>query len=313
MKAVAPLLLLASACGGSGEPALPDAGVSLDAAAPDAPPPVFTAPSGTTMVLSATIPVGSRSIVLFVPAFGYDPADTTFLLVNDGQDVIPLGVALALDDLWKKDQLRPMVVVALPVTPGGDRLHDYGTAEHDVTIACDTGTQILGTRAADYARYVIDQALPAAEAAVGFAASPARTGFIGASLGGLSAFSIAWDHPEVFAFAGVMSGSLWWRTHAGTVEERQNSRIMHAIVARSEPRPGLRAWFQAGTNDETADRDEDGVIDAIDDTLDLMAALRAKGFEDGVSMVYREVERGIHGYPTWRVVFPEFLLWAAGK
>jgi len=109
-----------------------------------------------------------------------------------------------------------------------------------------------------------------------------------------------------------MSGSFWWRAVSGTVEERQNSRIMQAVVARTSTRPAIRAWFEASTDDETADRDRDGIIDAIDDTLDLMAAMQAVGFQTGVDTVYDQVAHGIHGYATWRAVLPAFLTWAAG-
>jgi iron(III)-enterobactin esterase len=307
VRRLAPLLATVAACGGG------DGGAAVvDAAPPDAAVP-FEPASGTTTVLTKTVMVGERRMILFVPAFAYDPAAATFLVVNDGQDVGALGLAVTLDDLWRRELLGPMVVVALPVQPGGNRLHDYGTAERDVSIPCDTGQQLLGTRAGEYGLWVIGQALPAAAREVGLAGAPARAGLLGASLGGLSAFSLAWDHPEVFSFAGAMSGSFWWRTVAGTVEERQRTRIMHAIVARSQPRPGFRAWLQAGTRDETDDRDGDGVIDAIDDTLDLIAALRALGYEEGPDLTYRQVEGGIHGYPTWSAVLPEFLLWAAAR
>src|SRR5262249_31710011 len=237
-----------------------------------------------------------------------------YLFLNDGQDADALGLAVTLDDLWKKQQLPPMIVVALPVSPGGTRLQDYGTAEHDVSIACDPGggSGLLGTQAAAYARYVTEQPPPGAVREVGVAPVPARPGFLGASLGGLSAFSITWDPPETFGFAGAMSGSFWWRTMSGTVEQRQASRIMQAIVARTSPRPAIRAWFEAGTDDETADRDGDGIIDSIDDTLDLMAAMGALGFQNGGDMVYGQVEHGIHGYATWAAVLPAFLAWATG-
>src|SRR5262245_45543433 len=216
---------------------------------PDASPPVMFDPvPGTTMVLTHTLSVSTRQIVVFVPAFAYDRSQAVYLFLNDGQDIGALGLVPTLDDLWKKNAIRPMVVAAMPVSPGGDRLQDYGTAEHDVAIPCDTGdtgAPLLGTKAGDFGRYVVDQALPAVQAAVGFRAPAARTGLLGASLGGLSAFSIAWDHPEAFGFAGAMSGSFWWRTQAGTVEQRQQSRIMQNIVARSSGRPGFRAWFEA--------------------------------------------------------------------
>ncbi|MEJ7666534.1 MAG: hypothetical protein WKG07_46960 [Hymenobacter sp.] len=52
---------------------------------------------------------------------------------------------------------------------------------------------------------------------------------------------------------------------------------MHSLVAARLARPGQQFWLQAGTHDETNDRNGNGVIDAIDDTLDLLAALAGQG------------------------------------
>jgi enterochelin esterase-like enzyme len=246
-------------------------------------------------------------VVLFFPAFPFEAGDAGLLVLNDGQDVEALRVATGLDQGWVAGTLRPLVVLAVPA---GDRLQEYGTAADGGSIAClpSASEGPYGTRAAAYEAWVVDQLLPDAWARLGARPPPARTGFLGASLGGLSAFSTAWGHPGLFGYAGALSGSFWWRTNPGTVQERQDSRIMRTIVARSAPRPGFRAWLEAGTADETADRNADGVIDAIEDTQDLILALADAGVSD---VVYREVPGGQHGYPTWSAVLPEFLRWAA--
>ena len=293
--AVAALLLGACASGGGADagraPGLPDGSVA----------------SGTTAVLTATTTLGGREVTLFYPAFPFQPGDAGLLLLNDGQDVDALRVATRLDQAWAAGTARPLVVVAIPA---GDRLQEYGTAEDGGSIAClpSDGEGPYGTGAAAYEALVVERLLPEAWAMLGARPPPARTGFLGASLGGLSAFSTAWGHPGVFGYAGALSGSFWWRTTPGTVEERQRSRIMQAIVARSAPHPGFRAWLEAGTADETADRNGNGVIDAIEDTTDLVAALAAVGVTD---VTYREVPGGQHSYTTWANVLPEFLAWAA--
>lgn len=318
-------LLLLSGCSGS-PPAAPvagldagfDEGVPLDLALP--PPDLTASPlvpvEGSAQVLTRTLYLGERQVVLYQPAFAFDRGQAYLLFINDGQDMGKLGLAATLDAMWKSHGLPPLVVAALPVSPGGDRLQDYGTAEHDASIPCDTGdggTPLLGTRAGAYGLYVVRQVVPAVLDLTGITPTVAHTGFLGASLGGLSAVSIAWDHPERFGFAGAMSGSFWWRSQSGTVQQRNDSRIQQAIVRRSAPHPGFGAWFEAGTDDETADRDGNGVIDAIDDTLALMAALRTVGLGDGPDLVYRQVQGGIHDYVTWASVLPEFLAWAAAR
>ena len=133
----------------------------------------------------------------------------------------------------------------------------------------------------------------------------------GASFCRTAAFSVAWDHPEVFGFAGAMSGSFWWRTSSASLDDRQSTRIMQNIVARStDPHHGFRAFLEAGTQDETADRDGNGIIDAIDDTLWLMQKMDGLGLVRDAGYTYLEVQGGIHGYATWKSVLPQFLAWA---
>ena len=280
-------LLLVAACGGS---------------APS------TQPTFWTNVRTQALTVGGRSVTLFVPGFKYDPAKAYLLVLNDGQDAAALRVPGTLSDLWTNNQLAPMIVVAVPAE---DRLQQYGTTEHDLAIACSTqGTQ-LGTKAADYEKFVLRELLPAVQHAIGFGPPAARTGFLGASLGGLSAISIAWDHPEAFGFAGVLSGSFWWRTDESSLQARQDTRTMQNIVARSAPHPGFRAWLEAGTRDETADRDNNGIIDAIDDTLWLMTKLDGVGLVRNRDYTYLQVTGGTHDYGTWSGVLPQFLTWVA--
>ncbi|MGZ6124750.1 MAG: alpha/beta hydrolase-fold protein, partial [Myxococcales bacterium] len=144
---------------------------------------VETSPTSFANVRTASFTVVDRTATIYLPGFAYDERTAYFLVLNDGQDVAALGLVATLADLWSKGQLAPVVVIALPAV---DRLQQYGTVEHDATIACDSDGQMLGTKAAEYQRYVIDQVLPAAERAVGFRPAGARTGILGASLGGLS-------------------------------------------------------------------------------------------------------------------------------
>jgi len=115
---------------------------------------------------------------------------------------------------------------------------------------------------------------------------------------------------QVFGIAGIFSGALWWRADDAGVAAQQASRIAHRRVRETAARPALRLWFQAGTRDETADRDGNGVIDAIQDTTELIDELVAKGFGRGTDVVYHESEGGEHHEGTWARALPAFLRWA---
>jgi enterochelin esterase-like enzyme len=137
--------------------------------------------------------------------------------------------------------------------------------------------------------------------------------YAGVSLGGLSALDIVWAHPHEFARVGVFSGSSWWRTKAlddGYVEE--TDRIMHDLIRKGNYAPWLKFFFQTGVLDETADRNNNGIIDSIDDTTTLIDELVAKGYDRARDIVYLEYDDGRHDVPTWGRAFPEFLKWAYG-
>src|SRR5262249_6152174 len=138
--------------------------------------------------------------------------------------------------------------------------------------------------------------------------------FAGFSLGGLSALDIVWNHPQAFSKAGVFSGSLWWRTKGLDDGYNEDSdRIMHAQVRAGQYHPGQQFFFETGTQDETADRNKNGVIDSIDDTVALIEALVAKGYDRERDIRYLELPDGKHDVPTWTRAFPVFLKWGWGK
>lgn len=85
---------------------------------------------------------------------------------------------------------------------------------------------------------------------------------------------------------------------------------MHRRVRDTEVPGRLKLWFEAGTRDETDDRDGDGIIDAIQDTTELLDELELKGYRRGIDMVYVQMESGQHTPATWAVAMPYFLRWA---
>ena len=138
--------------------------------------------------------------------------------------------------------------------------------------------------------------------------------FAGFSLGGLSAMDIVWNHPNEFSKVGIFSGSFWWRDKSQTDPEfsEENDRIMHRQIKEGEYHPWLKFFFEVGTQDETADRNNNGIIDAIDDTINLIADLKEKGYTDS-DIKYLELQDGKHNVPTWARAFPDFLKWGWGK
>jgi enterochelin esterase-like enzyme len=206
-----------------------------------------------------------------------------------------------LNELHEAELIDPVVVAAVPAA--ADRIEEYGTA----------GTLDFagrGRKAKAFQELLAGVVLPWMREHYHIASGPERTGVYGASMGGLCAFDTAWRRPQLFGLAGVFSGSLWWRGDDSSVSRQQASRIAHAKVRDTAGKPPVRLWFEAGTADETADRDGNGVIDAIQDTRELMDELAAKGFRLHRDMGYHEVAGGEHHEATWARALPVFLRWA---
>ncbi|MCC6605460.1 MAG: esterase family protein [Anaerolineae bacterium] len=247
----------------------------------------------------------SREITVFLPP-GYAQAGSRrypTLYVNDGQDQAALHIRETLAKLFQRRQIPPIIVVAVPTNP--HRLQEYGTA------VCPNA-QILGTKAGEYGRFLTTELMPAINQQFRTSHNPAEVGIFGVSLGGLSAFDIAWNHPDLLGIVGVMSGSFWWRAAEDETQMPPNQLIAPAMVRGTAVKPPLRLWFEAATQDEASDRDGNGVIDAIQDTLELIAELKVLGFIPGAEVVYVEVPGGRHNYDTWAEFFPHFLRWAFG-
>ena len=243
-----------------------------------------------------------REVRVYLPEKGVT-ATTPVLVALDGQNMVAWRLEEALAGLAAQGRVVPLVVT---IAAGADRLEEYGMAG----ILDYAGR---GKKSAEFQRFVIASVLPAVRMRYGVTADPARTGIMGSSLGGLAAFDLAWRHSEVFGFAGIFSGSFWWRGNNASPAAQQASRLTHRLVRETPRPPRLRLWFEAGTMDETDDRDGNGVIDAIQDTTELIDELTQRGLPRGRDLVYREIKGGRHNEATWAQALPEFLEWAVAR
>lgn len=241
------------------------------------------------------------SIVL--PPGPATPGPLPVLYLNDGQDLERLHLQATLDILYARGAVRPFVLVAPHANE--QRVQEYGTAGH-----ADFNGR--GSLAGAYTAFVIRELLPFAQAKYHASADPAQAVMAGFSLGGLSAVDMVWHHPEAFARAGAFSGSFWWRQRAVGAGYTPADRIMHGLVRARRAHPSHAFWLQSGTLDERGDRNENGVIDSIEDCLDLIEELIRSGLDPQRALRYVQVEGGHHHPDTWGRVMPDFLRWAFG-
>lgn len=251
-------------------------------------------------------PLLKRQVVVdvFIPPSYYSSRRRyPILVLNDGQDSDAVRLRSTLTRLTRANEIRDIIVLGIHA---GDRMQEYG-------IAAQADYRKRGSKAALYTTFLIEELLPLI--AGSFKVDPLHTdnAIAGYSLGGLSAFDIGWNHPDIFKKIGAFSGSFWWRSKSysgGYLDDRD--RIAHAQVAEGEFKPDLKFWFEAGTLDERADRNNNGIIDSIDDTIDLIVELTNKGYRPFKDIDYVEIKGGHHNQKTWAKAMPQFLKWAFG-
>jgi enterochelin esterase-like enzyme len=228
----------------------------------------------------------------------------SLLLVNDGQDLVTMNFGAILENLYQSSAIEPLFCVGIHCSE--DRKNEYGTAK----ILDYKGR---GAKAAMYSRFIFSELLPFIRETY-FIQSFKDKSFAGFSLGGLSALDIVWNHAHEFRKVGVFSGSLWWRDKDQEDADfnEATDRIMHRQIKEGNYAPWLKFFFEVGTQDETADRNNNGVIDSIDDALSLIDELADKGYEKETDIRYLELQDGRHDVPTWANAFPDFLRWGWG-
>lgn len=247
----------------------------------------------------------SVEIDFYLPGPVEDPASLRLLLLNDGQNLEEMKLDAILRELYANQQISPVLVAGIHA--GEARKMEYGVAGNPDYLG-------RGALASAYTEFIRQELLPFIQRAYNIAAFR-ESAFAGFSLGGLSALDIVWNHPELFSIAGIFSGSLWWRSldQDDPAYEDDKHRIMQQVVRTGNYKEGLRFFFQSGNMDETNDRNKNGIIDSIDDTLDLMAELGKKGYQKLKDIHYLEMPDGKHDIPTWGKAMKPFLLWAFGE
>jgi|SRR5450432_1392397 len=230
-----------------------------------------------------------------------DRSSYNLLFLNDGQDMDQLRVKETLDSLYKLKKLQPLVIIGIEA---GDRMKEFGVADNPDYLG-------RGNKAGFYDAFINNELYPYAKKESGVRKFKS-VAIAGCSLGGLSAFDIAWNHPDKISRVGVFSGSFWWRDKASEDSNYSDdkNRIMYSKLKASRKKPGLQYWFYAGAAEEKGDRDKDSIIDVIDDTKDIINLLEKKNVVTSDGIVYRESLNGLHDYNSWSKVFPEFLIWA---
>jgi len=274
-------------------------------------------------------PAGMKTTVYLPPDYASGTRRYPVLYVNDGQDREAVKLRETLQQLIASGEIRAPIVVAIDMPP--DRMGAYGLSDRKAgaNLVAKTRYGGIGANAHAYSEWLAHTLVPAIDARYRTRTTPDARAIVGWSLGGLNAFNLGWQYPELFGRVGAFSPSFWPASDTTDDASMQRTRMAQRIVDASEPRNGARWFFAVGTAEETADRDGDGVNDAVDDTRDMlegwnadaggMKGLRQLGYstnDDYAAKATRAdaslylLPGGRHEQAAWARMLPVFLRWA---
>ena len=247
-----------------------------------------------------------RDLTVYVPADAEESgsASLPLLVMHDGQNLFAPDalfggwqVGPTLDAAIGEGSLAPLVVVGIANTSA--RFDEY-TPVSDVLDGVE-----VGGRADDYADFVVEGVLPFVTERYDFVdASPAATGVLGSSLGGLVSLYIGLRHADRFGQVGSMSGTIAWGTFGAS-----NPTIVE-LWAEAPPL-GLRVYLDSG-GDAGLGCPDDG-SDNYCDNLVFGDLLRQRGWVDEIDLFQRWDAGAPHNEAAWAArLLPALQDWFPG-
>lgn len=211
------------------------------------------------------------NLIVFQDGGGYVKADGAF------------RAPVVLDNLIAKKELPPTVAVF--VSPGTIPAGKPGAASRsNRSFEYDS----MGDR---YAKFLVEELLPEALGGLNVTSNPAGRAVVGSSSGGICAFTVAWEKPELF---GRVFSSI------GSFTNIRGGFAYPALVRASKAAPkGIRVWMQEGESD---------VNNLFGhwplSNQDMAAALKFAGYEH-----HLEMTGGGHSGQAAGALLPEALRW----
>ena len=185
---------------------------------------------------SKIFPGTSREVTVYVPR-QYDGSKPACVYVN--QDGVQWNAPVVFDNLIARGELP--VLIGIFVRPGVVKAANGQTALDRFNRSYEYDG--LGD---GYARFVLDELLPAVEAkstadgrAIRLSKSGADRAIGGSSSGAICAFTAAWERPD--AFTRVFSA-------VGTYVGLRGGERYSTLLRKYEPKP-IRVFLQGGSND----------------------------------------------------------------
>ena len=232
---------------------------------------------------SSVFPGTTREYGVYVPA-QYDGSKSAALMVfQDGMAYMKV-VPTMFDNLIDSGDMP--VTIGLFVNPGiVPAAHEKAQPRYNRSFEFDT---VDGR----YAKFLLEELMPVALKGLNITDDPNLRGSVGASTGGIAAFTLAWERPD--QFRRVFS-------QVGTYVGLRGGNELPVLVRKTEPKP-IRVFLQSGTNDNDL---YCGSWWAANE--DMLSALTWAGYE-----VNHEWGDGGHNRKHGYAIFPDVMRWLWG-
>jgi predicted alpha/beta superfamily hydrolase len=226
-----------------------------------------------------------RDVIVWLPP-NYDKSDKRYpvLYMHDGQNIIdPQTSAFGVD--WEIDEtctqliaekmIPPLIVVG--IYNAEERAQEY----------------VPGIKGTAYKKFIVEVLKPFIDKNYRTNSSRENTFIGGSSAGGLCAFMLAWEYPEVFSKAMCMSPALKYENVQGTID------VDYVRTVKESERPDEPLFFYM-------DVGNDNIEKLIKPGLEeMLIVLQEKGYKANEDFVFIYDENARHFEADWARRFPE--------
>ena len=184
---------------------------------------------------SEIFPGTERSYWVYVPAqyTGEQPANV--MVFQDGGGYVSeegqLRVPVVFDNLIQQGKMA--VTIGIFIDPG------YFPPVAEGKSAISNRSFEYDTLSDQYARFLLEEMLPAVGEQYRLTDNPDERAICGISSGGICSWTVAWERPD--AFRKVLS-------HVGSFANIRGGHVYQTLVRNTPPKP-IRIFLQAGAND----------------------------------------------------------------
>jgi enterochelin esterase-like enzyme len=242
-------------------------------------------PKGTTKSMppwkSKVFDGTTRDWWVYVPA-QYKPGSPAAVMVFQDGNSYREYVPIVLDNLIAKGDMP--VTVGIFIQPG---LFEGGRSNRSFE---------YDTLSDQYARFLLEEILPEVEKTTDLRKDAASRGIVGASSGGICAFTVAWERPNEFSKVVSWIGSFVNIASGKTVREGGHN---YAAMIRKTPRKPIRVFLQDGAND----------LDNANGNWPLANQTLAKSLAYARYDYRFEWGQGFHSHRHGRAMLPDTLRW----